>query len=444
MRVKRLPDDPGLSGWRAILPDASPGLALEAELKADYLVIGAGFSGLSAARRLRQHDAKAKIVVLEARGIAEGPAGRNSGFMIDLPHDLSSENYGGSKDKDRLQIKMNRAAIAFAQEAATVYSMPKGVLEASGKVNAAASETGMAHNRAYSKHLESLGEPHELLDADQMRELTGSSYYPGGLRTPGTVLIQPAHYVRCLAEGLRNEAVQVFENSPVTSLKRDDGVWVAATPNGSVQAEKVILATNGHVESFGHFRRRLVHIYLYASMTRALNKEELKQLGGARRWGLTPSDPLGSTVRRISGKGGDRIVVRNRVTYNPSMRADPNRMQRLCQSHDASFAVRFPQLSAVTMEYRWGGQLCLSRNGVPAFGEMETNLYSACCQNGLGSTRGTLSGMLAADLSCGVNSELLVAQLELPKPSRLPPEPFASIGANSVLWWGERKAGAEL
>ena len=59
------------------------------------------------------------------------------------------------------------------------------------------------------------------------------------------------------------------------------------------------------------------------------------------------------------------------------------------------------------MEYRWGGRLCLSWNTVPAFGEVEKNLYSACCQNGLGTALGTSSGMLIADLAIGNTSNLL-------------------------------------
>ena len=74
----------------------------------------------------------------------------------------------------------------------------------------------------------------------------------------------------------------------------------------------MILAVNGHAESFGYFERRLMHVFTYASMTRALTVDEVARLGGAPIWGATPADPMGTTVRRISGVGGDRIVIRNR------------------------------------------------------------------------------------------------------------------------------------
>ena len=95
------PADLGESGWNAILPQREPSAGLTADIDCDYLVVGAGFAGLAAARRLRQLDADARIVILEANGVAAGPAGRNSGFMIDLPHALTSGSYEGDGASDR-------------------------------------------------------------------------------------------------------------------------------------------------------------------------------------------------------------------------------------------------------------------------------------------------------------------------------------------------------
>jgi len=97
------------------------------------------------------------------------------------------------------------------------------------------------------------------------------------------------------------------------------------------------------------------------------------------------------------------------------------------------------------MAYRWGGRLCLSLNeGAAGFGEIEPGLYSACCQNGLGTTRGTVSGMLAAELAARGNSPLLGLMSAMPRPQRLPPEPLAWLGAVGTMRWREWRAGAEL
>ncbi len=442
-RVTRLPKDPGPAGWNALLPAAPPARGLDERITADWLVIGAGFAGLASARRLSQLRPGDRIVLLEASRVGEGPAGRNSGFMIDLPHELAANGYAGAAQRDLRQIRMNRAAIEFAAEAAEEYGLSREAFSRDGKVNAAATEGGLAHNVAYARHLASLGEPYELLDAQAMRALTGSDYYLGGLRTPGAAIIQPAMFVRGVAEGLAPQ-LDIYENSPVTALTRDGPDWRAETPEGAVTAPRVILGVNGHAESFGFFKRRLMHVHLYASMTRALTRDEVKRLGGAARWGLTPADPMGTTARRISGTGGDRIVVRNRVTYDPSMEISEGRIGAMGRSHDASFAARFPMLAGVGMEYRWAGRLCLSWNGVAAFGEVADGVFAACCQNGLGVARGTAAGMLAAELAAQGNNPLVAEMLAQDAPSPLPPEPLASIGAAVTLRWKEWRAGREV
>jgi glycine/D-amino acid oxidase-like deaminating enzyme len=364
--------------------------------------------------------------------------------MIDLPHDLASDNYSGSNDSDRQVIGMNRAAIAFAAEAAEELGMPAEAFAKVGKVNGASTEKGTRHLDDYARHLKGLAEPFELFDEKAMLALTGTSFYRQGLFTPGAAMAQPAMFVRAVAAGVLDAGLALYEQSPVTGLGRIDKSWCATTPKGAVTAPKVILAVNGHAESFGFFERRLMHVFTYASMSRALAEDEVRKLGGKTRWGILPADPMGTTVRRIDGTGGHRIVIRNRFTYDPSMTVDDRRLSTMAVSHDRSFDARFPSLKGIDMAYRWGGRLCLSRNNVPAFGEIEDNLFSACCQNGLGTTKGTLAGLLAAELAVNTNNPMLESMLAHEQPSRLPPEPMAWIGANAVMRWKEWRAGNEL
>ena len=445
--ARRLPQQPGRSGWDAILPPQSAPRVLEGDVSADIAVIGGGFAGLSAARRLLQLDANLSVALLEAGRIGEGPAGRNSGFMIDLPHDLASGEYGGADNAsgtqaDSQQTRHNRLAIRFAAEAAEEYAMPAEAFDPAGKINGAASEGGEQHNRSYAAHLQHMGESSEMLDAQAMRAITGSDYYRSGLFTPGTAMLQPALYVRSLARGIATRA-RICENSPVLALERQQDDWTLRTPAGNLRAARVILAVNGHAESFGFFRRRLLHVFTYASMTRALSDDEIARLGGREKWSITPADPMGTTLRRIHGTGGDRIIVRRRFTCDPAMRVPKWRMAAVGRLHNASFARRFPALSHVSMEYRWGGHLCLSRNSVPAFGEVARGVYAACCQNGLGAAKGTLSGMAAAELVLGHNSQLAQELLACEPPARLPPAPLTWLGANAVMRYKEWQAGAE-
>jgi glycine/D-amino acid oxidase-like deaminating enzyme len=97
------------------------------------------------------------------------------------------------------------------------------------------------------------------------------------------------------------------------------------------------------------------------------------------------------------------------------------------------------------MEYSWSGRLCLSRNDAWALGELESGLFSACCQNGLGTTRGTIAGIVAAEMASGSRQDSLVPDFPAqPMPRRLFPEPFMTLGARSVIRLREWRAGREL
>lgn len=439
IETRRLPVDTGASGWYEILPPPSPPRELHGSITADWLVIGAGFAGLAAARRLRQLRPSDRIVVLEASRVGLGPAGRNSGFMVDLPHDLNSDTYAGAAEADRLQIRLNRDAIEFGQDAARAYGLEGTAFRLCGKHNAAATEAGVAHLDAYARHLDALGERYERLDAADMKRLTGIDYYRAGLLTPGTGILQPAAFVRGVATGLASEGIEIHEQSPVTRLELGPD-HVAHTPKGRVTAPRIILGVNGHAESFGFYRRRLMHVFTYASMTRELTDDEVQRLGGEPEWHFTSAEPMGTSVRRIRE---NRIVIRSRFTYDPSMEIDDRRIVNVGREHEAAFADRFPMLPDVSMAYRWGGRLCLSRNGVPAFGEVEDSVYSAVCQNGLGTTKGTLAGMAAAELATDTESWRVDALLGYDEPQKLPPEPFMYIGANAYLRWHHFRARGE-
>lgn len=437
-RITRQPVDTGRSGWEAISRRTLPLRALEAEETADWLVIGAGFAGLSAARRLTQARPGARIVVLEAREVAQGPAGRNSGFMIDVPHNLSGGEYtSGDAGGTILEMAQNRLAIAFAREAAAEYALPQATFDPCGKINAAASVRGDRLNAAFAASLAAIGEPYRMIDAAEMRDITGTDYYRGGLFTPGAVLIQPADYIRGLAAGLAPK-IALHENSPVIELSRRGGSWTARTPRGSVTAPKVILGVNGLVEGFGHFRGRLMHVFTYASMTAPFAAG-----AGRDRWALLPADPMGATLRKVGGPDGARIVVRTRFTHDPSAQVSERRVAATAAAQRRSFDARFPDLAGLRFDHSWAGRLCLSLNRVPAFGEVEEGLFSACCCNGLGSVKSTLAGMMAADLATGRRSEALARYLDQPPPKPLPPRPIAWLGATAMIRWQEIRAGRE-
>lgn len=441
--AKHLPVYCGPAAWNELLEPQDPPKTLNQGVTADVVVIGAGFAGLSAARRLMQLQPTLKVVVLEAGRVAEGSAGRNSGFMIDLPHDLASDDYVGCRN-DRDMIDLNRQAIAFGRSAVEDYDIAPHFFTQTGKVNGAASDAAQAHNQNYAKHLTFLGEESQMLDQQQMYELTGSRHYVSGLYTPGTVLLQPAGYIRGLAAGLLRQGVQVFENSPVIRFAREGEAWRVESAKGAVSADRVILTVNGHLESFGFKRNRLMQVFLFAAMTPELDSDAVSRLGGQAHWGMTPSDPMGTTVRRIDKpRGGNRIVVRTCAVMRSGMVATAADLSRAAQVMRRKFDERFPQLAGLRMEYLWGGHLCLSRNSVSVTGQIDRGLYTGCVQNGLGVTRGTLTGIAAAEMACQVDTTITRYFEAEDCPKKIPPQPFRDLGANAILRWKKWRARRE-
>ncbi len=441
--ARQLPRHLGPAAWGAILPSRPAGPVLEEDQSVDFVIVGGGFAGLAAARRLTQLVPNSRIAVLEAGQLAEGAAGRNSGFMIDLPHELTSDDYAGMGD-DRALISLNRKAQTFAQEAVQAFGINPAFFDPSGKINGAGGPAAEAHNLSYARHLEDLGEAYEILDAAQMKELTGSTYYHSGLYTPGTVLLQPAGFIRGMAEGLRADGVSIYENSPVTSFTQQGQSWRVETPKATLSTGRVILTVNGHLESFGQAQGRLMHLFLFATMTPRLDESVGKKLGGKSRWGITPSDPMGTTVRRIdTAQGGDRIVTRTCAVLRSGMVAKTADMRRASRTMQRKFDSRFPQLAGMQMEHTWAGHLCLTSNANAHMQEIDTGVFSGCVQNGLGTARGTLTGIGAAEMACGQKSDItrhFGAQV-MPKP--LPSKPFRDMGANVVIRFKEWRAKSE-
>ncbi|NND83255.1 MAG: FAD-binding oxidoreductase [Gammaproteobacteria bacterium] len=435
------PADASLSGWCGILPAAPRLPSLEGNQQADIVIVGAGFAGLAAAKRLQDQDPGLRVVVLEAQGLAWAASGRNSGFVIDLPHELNSDNYTGGAQQDLDQVSDNRLAIEFMAAAVDQFGLQPHFARA-GKYHGATNGAGLKALHDFATHLDALNEPYNKLSKTELAELIGTEYYDGGIFTPGAVQIQPAGYIRGLGQALNAAPnTTVYEHSPVVAIETQPEGALVRTEEGSITAGRVILANNGHIESFGVAKGCLLHLFTYASLTRELSTDELAQLGPADSWGLIPASPMGTTLRKLDC---GRMLVRNQWTYNPDLRSSDQQLARYARQHDHCFARRYPALANVEMEYRWSGAVTLSLNGSPVFGEVAEKIFAAAGCQGLGTTKSTLMGMLIADKLLGNSSDALMRLEKLPPPSRMPPRLLNAIGVPAYLKWVHWRAGKDL
>ena len=149
-------------------------------------------------------------------------------------------------------------------------------------------------------------------------------------------------------------------------------------------------------------------------------------------------------MRKIKDGDGFRLLVRNQWQCHQSMQINQSILEAKEQQLRQSFEIRFPILKQLPFEFTWGGKVCLSMNNVPAFGELDHGLYSACCSNGLGSINGTLAGKFIIDKLCQSNDQTYLSFENADKPTLLPPNFLTQIGANLNIKTKEWRAGREL
>ncbi|KGU82531.1 FAD-dependent oxidoreductase [Pseudomonas mediterranea] len=437
LTVTNTPADDSSCGWFHLSKPRVPRPSHSGTRSARWVVLGAGFTGLAAARQLALNFPDDEIVLVEAQEVGFGSSGRNAGFAIDLPHDIGAADYIGDIATARISLELNLTGQNILKGLVEQHGIDCQLREC-GKYQAAIEDRGIAVLDAYRSGLDKLGQEYQMIDQQDLPGHIGSRFYRKALFTPGTALIQPAALVKGLADSLPAN-VTLYENTPITEVEYGDKT-VLSHKLGRIVADKLVLTNNAFAMSFGFLKGRMLPIFTYASLTRPLTGAEQARLGGKPYWGVIPADPFGTTLRRTVD---NRLLVRNSFSFNTDGRANPKYLQRFIKRHKESFARRFPMLPEVDFQYTWGGSLALSRNHEAHFGPLSNNVYGALCCNGLGITRGTVTGTLLADWLAGKKNPLIDFLLNSPGPNRNPPEPFLSAGVNMNLFWGQTRAGKE-
>lgn len=427
--ILRLPQDDGANGWAALLPPRVPRPALAGDVTAGWAVLGAGFTGLAAARRLAELGPGDRIVVVDALEVGAGASGRNSGFAIDHAHALSSGD--AALETVRAQKRLFLAAIEHLGEMVERHGI-RCDWRRDGKYHVAASARGAESVlRPLRAELEALGEEHRWLDADALAGEIGMRRYAAGIYTPGTVLLNPAALVRGLADALP-EAVTLCENTPVTALDLGSSI-VLHTPGGRVTAPRLILATDAFTPALGFYPRQVLPFVAYASLTRPLSADEQAALGGRKSWGITPANGfVAATIRRTPDQ---RILFRETLAFRPRLRHGAGLLGSIRARHQARFRDYFPMLAGVALEHTWGGYLGLTRNQDSGFGCVKDNVWAAVGHQGVGITRGTIAGRLIAELAAGADNPLIADFQRIARPANNPPRPLLDIGIRVRSAW---------
>lgn len=427
------PSYSNLSGWNAILAERIHKAAPESHEPFDFIVIGAGFTGLAAARQLAVLKPELRILILEATTVGEGSSARNSGFLISLPHNTKM---GGHSTEVKTALKQIQVYESGKNWLKTIIDKHNISCDWSdiGKYHGAATAKGEASLKLIAQQYEHLNIKHKRLNKEELQHHIGTSYYHSGLHTSHNVYIQPAALIRGLADTLPKNVI-LAENCAVQEIIHHKKIIDVITKEQTYKAHNIILANNGFAKKLNYLKDRLITIYTYAGMTSVLDEEQQALLGHDKEWGLIPANRLGTTLRRTQD---GRFVVRSAYSYE-----NPEPEKAIRNLLEDCFKRRYPQMTSHHLKYIWGGVTALTRNGASYFGELAPKVYASVGCNGAGVLKGSIYGKLLAESILGINSEELDLVLSLDKPTWLPPEPLRKLAVMTAINWQKKTAGLE-
>lgn len=413
-------DTPGL--WAETAPPAPPTQALRDALEADIAVIGAGYTGLSAA--IEAAGAGARVVVLEASGIGAGGSGRNVGLV----------NAGLWLTPEALEQRLARhtpgSALPklLAQAPAAVWAM----IERHG-IDCEARPVGTLHCAPDRAGLDALSERAlqwrargvavTLLDAAQTRARTGSPLFRGALFDPRAGTVQPLAYARGLARAALGAGARIFTQSPVNAHRMVDGVWHLTTPDGSVRAPRVIWATNAYTCGLADDPARALAVLPYFNLATHPLPEELRAgilPGGEGAWDsakILTSFRLDAAGRFIIGSVGALGGVDRAAHAAWAAR----QMARL-----------YPQLKGQAFAHQWFGRIGTTTDALPRLWRPGPGAFGLLGYNGRGIAPGTVLGQQLARAALGEEAALPALQPAHPDPLRRVRSLFIRTGA--ALW----------
>jgi len=366
--------------WAETAGAAGEAPALSGEARADVVVVGAGFTGLSAALHLAEGGAD--VVVVEADRVGAGGSGRNVGLVnagLWTPPD-GVEAILGAEAGARLNA-------ALADGPATVFGLIERLgiaceARRTGTLHCAHAGSGLADLCARRDQLAARGAPVRLLDAAETARRTGTTRFPGALHDARAGVIQPLAYARGLAASARAAGARLFERSPATAIAREGALWRVETPGGAVSAPRLIRATNAYGGETGRFT--VVHYFQLATRPLPDNLGAAILPGGEGAWDTAPvmssfrRDAAGrlilGAVGRLSGPGGaaHRLWARRRL------------------------AALFPDLADEPFAEAWHGRIAMTGDHLPRIARLGPCGLDLFGYSGRGIGPGTVFGAAAA------------------------------------------------
>ena len=408
---------------------ATPPLAGDRRVRT--VVIGGGFTGLSTALHLARRGVD--VAVLEAGEPGWGASGRNGGQV----------NAGLKSEPDAIERDFGPALgarmVAFSGGAPErVFDLIREhqiqcEADQSGTIRAAYSKAAADVLRDATAGLERRGAPVELLDAERMAQLTGSTRYRTGALDRRGGSVNPLGYARGLADAAIRAGAAVHGQSAATAFVREADGWRVETAQGAVTAEWVVIATNGYTgDLWPELKRSIVPVFSGIVASEPLPDEVARQILPGRSV-LYEHESI-TTYYRVDRS--NRLLMGGRSRQKPL--DGPEGFGDL-----VAYAHRlWPFLGRPRWSHGWNGQLAITTDHYPHLHEPDRNVIACLGYNGRGIAMGTAMGAEIARRITGTPA----AELDMPvSPIRpIPFHRFWRVGATARIAYGRARNAFQI
>ncbi len=363
------------------------------EGRADVVVVGGGFTGLSAALTLARRGAA--VTLLEAGRVASEASGRNGGHCnngLAVSFSAVAARYG--HDRAREMYEAFDRGVDLVESLVTEEKIDCGFVRC-GKIKLAAKP---AHYDSLAKTCEILARDVDpdvaLLSQRDLAGEVGSPIFHGGLLQRRSAAMHMGRFGVGLAEAAARAGARIHEQAPVTAIDRiGGGRFRVTSERGTIEAGGVVVATGVSARGpLGWFRRRIVPIGSFIVVTAPLTRAVQDSIMPGRRV-CTTSLNIGNYFRLAD----DRLVFGGRARFALS---NPQSDQKSGRILEKALAAAFPQLAPVPIDYCWGGLVDMTQDRLPHAGEHD-GIHYAMGYSGHGTQMSVLMGRIMAEIMTG-------------------------------------------
>lgn len=371
--------------WQDSAKEAFEANVFTGEISVDLCILGGGFTGCSAA--LTAASEGASVILLEAQTIGHGGSGRNVGLVnagLWLPPRAVCEALGEAQGQ-RLTTAL-AAAPGQVFDLIEQYDIACEPVRA-GTLHCAHSVNGFKDLQGRFDQQKALGAPVTLLDAAAARARTGSDKVHGALHDARAGTIQPLAYARGLARVAVQNGARLYENSPVTEVRWLNGEWLIKTPQGSVTAYKILIATNAYhqpVKGTDVPATTPVHYFQLATAPLGHNIASQVLPGGEGCW------DTGTIMTSFRKDQAGRVILGG-MGHPDALGLHESWARR-------ALARLFPQVGEMPFEHFWSGRIAMTSDHIPKVMRLgaDQSGYAVFGYSGRGIGPGTVIGAAAA------------------------------------------------